>query len=1032
MKTRLKGCFTKIMPAIIGAGMISYSVSAQPVENTLAFDIKAQSLASALQAFSQQSGLQFAYLTDGIENAQSPGTTGTTTTQQALDNLLSGTGLQYTFVNEHTVAISASKRTTPTTQQIERPVQKQQPSPQEESSESDQAPTEKSKFEMIVVTGSNIPRAGFETSSPVQVIDRAVMLGDGAKTLSDIATKLPVNVGSEFQNESGGLVGTSQFNLRGLGLGSTLTLINGRRAGQSAVADGGGNQFFDINQLPLSMIERVEFLTDGASAVYGSQAVAGVANIITRSNFEGFEITLGGQTSPQPGVSKKEIGFAFGSSEDSNTKVNIYGGFSHSNRADRTDFDFINQRVLGDGDPTQSLTLSAIGSPGSFRRALTDPVTGALSGTGSYTPDPDCSAAGGVLLGAFCRYDFADQVSVVPEETRIQLFSEFSTNFTEATRLYGEASYSSNRIKRTQGPFLFKYGLMSGGNTMFIPASHPFNFFVDDGNGGIAYVDPQNWDNAVHQAVDLEFRGRPFGAEFNAGNGPGDREADLDYLRFMTGMEVELADYWVMNGSYMYAQAKREETRPYNYIASTINQSLLDGTWNPFGTRLSHPTLISPKDGVSVAANSPETEQSLHTTNINTSDAVQQVLELKISGELGELPGGFVGFAAGLQHRKETFHYRPDPLDAAGLGDALDAPINGELQTDAAFVEAIIPVIDSLEIQAALRYEDYGEQAGDTVDPKVSLRWNAADHFSLRGSWGTSFQAPSVRQTSISRQSQIIDDPVSVNPQSGQLECVTRGVTSITTVINKGDDELKPQESKSFSLGLVANFDDLDASVDIWSFDYKNLITADEGAQAIVGNDCKDGIANDPRVQRRPDGTIASITSEFINTGSVKTNGIDISLSYDLPDSQWYDSLRLTSNATYINTFEVVTDNDSSAFEGAGSRNFNNQFRSMPKLRGNVGISWSKGIHGVNAQLRYIDSYTNDQAEPNVDIASWVGVNAQYSASLLDEKLSIQFGVKNLFARIPPSLGENVRPGYDNVIHDVLGRTIYAAVTYSM
>ena len=188
-----------------------------------------------------------------------------------------------------------------------------------------------SNVEEVVVTGSNIQRSGYTAISPVQVKNRDEMLAEGAKTITDFAINLPVNIGSEFQTESGDLIGTAQFNLRGLGLGSTLTLINGRRGGISTVADGGGNQFFDINQLPMSMIEKVEFLTDGASAVYGSQAVAGVANIITRKNFEGLEFTLEGQRTDGPGIDQHQIGFAFGSSADGPTKVNIYGGYTKSN-----------------------------------------------------------------------------------------------------------------------------------------------------------------------------------------------------------------------------------------------------------------------------------------------------------------------------------------------------------------------------------------------------------------------------------------------------------------------------------------------------------------------------------------------------------------------------------------------------------------------------------------------------------------------------------------------------------------------------
>ena len=366
-----------------------------------------------------------------------------------------------------------------------------------------------SDIEEVVVTGSNIQRSGYTAISPVQVKNRDEMLAEGAKTITDFAINLPVNVGSEFQTESGDLIGTAQFNLRGLGLGSTLTLINGRRGGISTVADGGGNQFFDINQLPMSMIERVEFLTDGASAVYGSQAVAGVANIITRKNFEGLEFTIDGQSSDGPGIDQHQIGFAFGSSAEGPTKVNIYGGYTKSNRADRSDFDFINERVLGNGVPSASRTLSAFGAPGTYRAVN---ATG-TAGTGGNFPDPDCEAAGGILKAPFCRFSFADQVSVIPAQSRVQFFSEATHEISDTVTAFVESSYSANKISRTLGPYLFKHGTLKSGR-MFIPGSHPFNFFVNDGSG-LEYVGPENWNNAIHTGADLELRGRPFGEEYN-------------------------------------------------------------------------------------------------------------------------------------------------------------------------------------------------------------------------------------------------------------------------------------------------------------------------------------------------------------------------------------------------------------------------------------------------------------------------------------------------------------------------------------
>tara|TARA_B110000503_G_scaffold42451_1_gene69536 strand:+ start:578 stop:3298 length:2721 start_codon:yes stop_codon:yes gene_type:complete len=879
-----------------------------------------------------------------------------------------------------------------------------------------------SDIEEVVVTGSNIQRSGYTAISPVQVKNRDEMLAEGAKTITDFAINLPVNVGSEFQTESGDLIGTAQFNLRGLGLGSTLTLINGRRGGISTVADGGGNQFFDINQLPMSMIERVEFLTDGASAVYGSQAVAGVANIITRKNFEGLEFTVDGQSSDGPGIDQHQIGFAFGSSAEGPTKVNIYGGYTKSNRADRSDFDFINERVLGNGVPSASRTLSAFGAPGTYRAVNADGTAGA----GGNFPDPDCEEAGGILMAPFCRFSFADQVSVIPAQSRVQFFAEATHEISDTVTAFVESSYSSNKISRTLGPYLFKHGTLAAGR-MFIPGSHPFNFFVNNSAGGIEYVGPTNWDNAVHTGADLELRGRPFGEEYNGGRGPEDLEIDLAYLRMLSGIKADLSDQWSVEASYMFSRSERDQTRPFNYIKDVVNSSLLNGTWNPFGTRLANPTLVSPKDGVSVAANSDAVSNSLWTLNVNASTAKQEVTEIKFVGELGALAGGNIGVAAGMQHRTESFNYSPDPLDESGIGDAPDQPIVGGQDVDAVFVEGILPVSDVLEVQAAVRYEDYGTV--DTTDPKLAIRYQVSDSLGIRGSWGSSFQAPSVRQMSVSSQSSIIDDPASLNPTTGQLECVNRDVTNIAIITTQGGDSLKPQSSDSLTLGIVMEVNATDISLDYWSFDYTDLITSDEGAQAILANDCNDGVVDDSRIRRRPDGTVAEITSEFINTGSVKTNGLDIALAHSLDSTNLFDAVNFNFAATYINEFEVQTNSSSATFDGAGSRNFKNQFRSMPKIRGNLGVTFEKGAHTVSTQLRYIDDYDNDQSNTTID--SFVTLDGQYSTQLFNDKARLSIGIKNIMDEDPPSLGANVRPGYDNVMHNVLGRSIYMSLTQS-
>ena len=347
-------------------------------------------------------------------------------------------------------------------------------------------------IEEIVVTGSHIRRDEYSGRAPIQVVDQEQFDLIGAVQPIEMVKELTVNSGSQYYNETNNGQGVSQFNIRNLGLGSTLTLVNGRRAGISSVADATGTDFVDINQFPLAMISRIEVLTNGASATYGSQAVAGVANIITRKGFEGFELSGGYATSE---IDTYHLNLAAGSQFDKGG-FNVYATYYDQGKQGRSEFDWLDDRLNGNGDSTRSRFLSGTGSPGSVERATLgangeatsvrinnpaydptcDPtivgVTCASEFLGAIRqPDPDCIAAGGVigdpadtgLNPNTCRYNFADQVSVIAAEQRTQVFTEFDWEFNDTVKYYAEASYSSNLIKRSTGGQLLATGRATTG-----------------------------------------------------------------------------------------------------------------------------------------------------------------------------------------------------------------------------------------------------------------------------------------------------------------------------------------------------------------------------------------------------------------------------------------------------------------------------------------------------------------------------------------------------------------------------------------
>ncbi|GAC21198.1 TonB-dependent receptor domain-containing protein [Paraglaciecola arctica] len=897
------------------------------------------------------------------------------------------------------------------------------------------ADTADKRVERISVTGSLIRRADLEESMPVTVFDKEMIEITGAQNMIDIANNLTMNSGSRFTNEEARIAGTSQFNIRGLGPGATLTLINGRRAGIAPVATNLGNQFFDINQLPIAMIERIEFLTDGASSTYGSQAVAGVANIITRSGFEGLEVSGRYQDSSNETFDINLVSGAKGE----RGQVNIYATLSGQTINYRSDFDFINERVGGNGNVYDSRFLSSTGSPGSYQLAQFD-NEGVITPTGSVFADPNCEDAGGVLQSGLCKTHFIDQLAIMPKENRFQVFSEFEYDVTDNVKAYGELSFSRNQVQAILGAPFYSNGLVKGGS-MFVPADHPFNFFVENEAGnGLNYINPTEWDNNTHQAVDIVAKSRPFGYFTNGDSSSGINnhlDIDFDYYRAVTGFEAELSDTWILDTSYVYSLGERSQTTRLGMSSTTFNDAVLSGAFNPFGIALSDPDYVSPKDGTSIAANSEEELGNIIHDLTDNTRSEQQVLEAVASGELFDLDSGMISMAIGSQYRYENYSYTPDSLSGKGLGlgSTPSSSIAGETNVFAVFAELFIPIYDDIEIQTALRYEDY-DTAGSTIDPKVSVKWDITDELMLRSSFGTSFQAPTNLQTGDTIGGAFIEDPVTV--QNGVAVCNPTGASNYVYINTRGSDDLEPSKAKNWNLGLVYQpTKALMMKADFWSFDYTDLIAQDSSATGIVNAQCA-GVANgdkpinDPRITRSPEGQLREIALNYVNTGSVKTSGLDFSVNYDM-DLASLGELTLGLDSTYVAAFDIVALDGADTIKGAGSFNSANAFKAMPKLRANTRATWRFDDHVFNASLRYISSYDNDlTADENDNIAAYTTVDLKYTYTFGSDagNTSVNVGASNIFDKAPPTLGDGVRPGYDATTHDIRGRVVFAGFTH--
>jgi iron complex outermembrane receptor protein len=370
----------------------------------------------------------------------------------------------------------------------------------------------------------------------------------------------------------------------------------------------------------------------------------------------------------------------------------------------------------------------------------------------------------------------------------------------------------------------------------------------------------------------------------------------------------------------------------------------------------------------------------------------------------------------------------------------------------------VAPLGDIGELQLALRNEDYGDGVS-TTDPKVSFEFGVGQYFGFRGSWGTSFQAPTVRQIGRSTSSQFIDDPASATGPGGSFICNDQQVTNNISTIVQGAPGLTPQESENFNLGVIFTTEAFRATVDFFQFDYTQLIAPEAGAQAIVDAQCPNNdnspIRPDPRVVRDATGQVREVTSQFTNIGKVETSGIDLNADYTLDIAN--SSLIFNLRATYVNSFDVDTDGDGvTDFDGAGSRNQSNNFWTMPELRANFGATWFLGNHTARLGTTHIGDYRNDQGN-NAPMDSWTVWDAMYSYTfngLIGEgDTTITLGVNNIADEDPPGLATANsdclttsctingpinpttgrynrqyvnRPGYDDRAgHDLRGRILY-------
>ncbi|MEM8724109.1 MAG: TonB-dependent receptor [Pseudomonadota bacterium] len=862
----------------------------------------------------------------------------------------------------------------------------------------------------ILVTGSRIRRQSQgDLASPLATIGQEAISDIGAQNIGEIAQSLTINSGAQNNPDAftqGGTTGTSNINLRGLGVASTLILLNGKRQTLSSAPTNDGINFVDTSSLvPLIAVERVEILKDGASSLYGSDAVAGVVNFITRENYEGLLVS--GEYTDHLGTgdySEYNIqalaGVGIGD-------LNLIGAISY---VDRSPLTTAERRLSEPADDT-----SALGNPGAFFGVPGVPA-------GAPFIDPGCAGAGGFPLPAsaataalvpqgigFCGFDFGEFFNLVPDEQRLTAFVAANADLSDSVRFSAEVSYASNEATRGNSP---TFPFLQLGQAV-VPDFNPNNPFGANvvffgrasGNGG--EVSPATFESDTFR-VSTTLEG-----DFDGFLANGLWNVSLTYAdnSFQAATEDTVRDRFAcslrgFNASPAFNAATGLDCTANNPFLTANGAAIpADGTFfNPFATALAG------------GANA-NTALLDYVTEFSRSDRGAElfVAEGFVSGELFDLPAGPVGIAIGAQYRDQRISANFDDIT---LNDGFafligEQAFSGGQDVYAIFGELNVPVLDWAELQLALRFEDYGDEGGSTLDPKIAVLLRPTDWISLRGSFSTSFRAPSTFQLQgQSTTLQQVSDPAN------------GGANAFVAVRAVGNPNLVPEDSTAYNLGFTLEpLFGFEISADYYNFEFEDAIVQ-TAAQSIVNAD-----PNGPNIIRSPAGTIIQVNNSYVNAASVTTSGVDFSVRYRIDAG--FGTITPSFEGNYVFEYDLQTAVGGPIIEGAGNRNFTNFGSPTPELRFNAGLQLEAGAHSFNVFGRYIDSYLDDQ-NGGANIDSDFRVDVQYSVAIneffdRDKLLQLTVGARNIFDVTAPRVATN--GGFDSRVHDPRGALVTVGLT---
>ncbi|SFC04377.1 TonB-dependent receptor [Massilia yuzhufengensis] len=890
----------------------------------------------------------------------------------------------------------------------------------------------------VEITGSNIRRAQAETASSVQTVNRADIERSGKTTVAELLQTLAVdNSGSVPTTFGGGFAsGASGISLRGLGTASTLVLLNGRRMAPYGLADDGQKVFSDLNVIPTDAVERVEILKDGASAIYGSDAIAGVVNIILRRDFQGSTVRGMLGTGEAGDGRQNNLALTWGKGDIDADRFNLLLNFEYKKTDEIWNRERGNRDWVGKGDLRQwgFSAQEALGGTGAItgnnasgsaiNGNVRNPDTldyynrGNLAGAGftrtfpgaacgNFSNHPQGDPGGGCLIDAPFLYS-----QIQPDQETVSMFGRGTLKLSKDIEAYTELNFynSLSESGTTPSTISANQGFPGG------PVS----------NAAVAFG-PDHPDNPY---FGREARLRYLAADA----GPRVSSIDSTFVRALVGARGTSAG-WDWDSSLLYSRNKVTNDRT-GYLQRDAVFAML----NPSATNVAAALAGNPgyralpagtlwRIGENAGLNSAAVYAALSPQITNDARTEIAQVDLRATREFGKLAGGALGVAVGAEFRHESTELEPTTGTERGniIGLGYSA-YEGQRNVFAAYGEVLAPVLPGLEVTGAMRWDHFTD-VGDAYTPKLGVKWTPVRQLALRATWAKGFRAPSAAENG---EGGLAAFSTAEDPLRCALGVTTACNPASIALITSPNPDLSPERSKSFNVGVI--WDPLprtSVSLDFWEIKRKNEINQEQVDAAILaGRVARDpstaqaGIPGDP-------GAITAVLASYVNSAQTRVRGVDLDARQSLALPNNLGNLVFNAKWTHLLKW-LRTEQDGSSRDFAGTHGNCDVTNCVgtPDNRANLSASWERPDFRLTANLQYRGKIDNTAFKDDPDGCATHFANGNDAPT--DCKLT-SFTTVDLVFRWKPQPRWEVFGSIQNVFDKIapLDPLTYGAVAYN-